>query len=242
MKGLDHPTRVVPAAFLAAIIIGTAVLMLPVATVSGRSAGFVTAFFTATSAICVTGLITVDTPTFWSPFGQAAIMLQFQIGGLGIMTAATLLGLVAGRRMSFSGRAIALTEHGHVNRAAVSLVRLVSIVSIAFEALIAVALWLRWRLGHGMDAGDAAWHALFHAMSAFNNAGFSTFSDSLMSWQADPLILGPVMVAIILGGIGFPVLHEVWSRRNRRQRHKPWPLASSMDFAETPAHYPSLHG
>jgi len=229
MKGLGHPTRVVPAAFLAAIALGTGVLMLPFATASGASAGFVTAFFTATSAICVTGLITVDTPTFWSPFGQAIILLLFQIGGLGIMTAATLLGLVAGRRLSLSGHAIALTEHGHLNRAeAASLVRLVFAVSIAVEALIAIALWLRWWLGHGMDAGEAAWHGVFHSVSAFNNAGFSTFSDSLMSWQADGLILGPVMAAIIIGGIGFPVLHEVWSRMKRRHGHKPWSLHSRI--------------
>lgn len=236
MKGLNHPTRIVPAAFLAAIAIGTLVLMLPFATTSGDSAGFVTAFFTATSAICVTGLITVDTPTFWSPFGQVAILMMFQIGGLGIMTAATLLGLVAGRRLSLSGRAIALTEHGHLNRAeAASLVRLVFVVSIAIEALVALALWLRWWLGRGMNAGEAAWHAVFHAVSAFNNAGFSTFSESLIGWQADALILGPVMIAIIVGGIGFPVLHEVWTRRHRDMRRRPWSLHSRMTLAVSAA-------
>ncbi|MCZ8173534.1 MAG: Trk family potassium uptake protein, partial [Brevundimonas sp.] len=128
-KGLMHPTRIVPAAFLSAIAIGTVILMLPIATRSGDSAGFLTALFTATSAICVTGLITVDTPTFWSPFGQVAIMLMIKIGGLGIMTAATLLGLAAGRRLSLSDRAVALTEHGHLNRAeAISLVKLVFVV------------------------------------------------------------------------------------------------------------------
>lgn len=91
--------RVVPAAFLLAIAIGTIVLMLPAATASGTSAGFVTALFTATSAICVTGLVTVDTPTFWSGFGQVSILAMFQIGGRGIMTAATLLGLAAGRKL-----------------------------------------------------------------------------------------------------------------------------------------------
>ncbi|MEW9854020.1 TrkH family potassium uptake protein [Novosphingobium sp. M1R2S20] len=236
MKGLDHPTRVVPAAFLAAIALGTLLLMLPLATASGRSAGFMTAFFTATSAICVTGLITVDTPTFWSPLGQAAILLMFQIGGLGIMTGATLLGLVAGRRMSLSSRAIALTEHGHLNRAeAASLVRLVFVVSIAIEAVVTLALWLRWWLGYGLSPLVAAWHALFHAVSAFNNAGFSSFSDSLISWQSDGLILGPIMAAIIVGGIGFPVLHELWSRRGRPRRHRPWSLHSRITLTVSAA-------
>jgi trk system potassium uptake protein TrkH len=250
MNKLFHPTRIVPAAFLLAIAIGTATLMLPIATVSGQSAGFITAFFTATSAICVTGLITVDTPTYWSSFGQVAILVMFQIGGLGIMTAATLLGLAAGRRLSLSGRAVALTEHGHFNRSeAASLMKLVFIVSIVIEAIVAAALALRWWLGHGMSAGNAAWHGLFHSVSAFNNAGFSTFSDSLIGWNDDALILGPVMAAIIIGGIGFPILHELWTRRGiyiallvRRARKsssnsssstRPWSLHSKITLSVT---------
>ncbi|MCZ8017722.1 potassium transporter TrkG [Novosphingobium sp.] len=233
-KGLMHPTRIVPAGFLLAIALGTVTLMLPIATRSGESAGFLTALFTATSAICVTGLITVDTPTFWSPFGQVAIMLMIKIGGLGIMTAATLLGLAAGRRLSLSDRAVALTEHGHLNRAeAISLVKLVFVVSIAIEAIVALALWLRWWLGYGMAAGEAAWHGLFHAISAFNNAGFSTFSANLIDWQADAAILLPIMAAIVIGGIGFPVLHEVWARRNPDRRRRPWSLHSRLTLATT---------
>ncbi|MET1755867.1 potassium transporter TrkG [Novosphingobium sp. RD2P27] len=236
MKWLRHPTRVVPAAFLAAIALGTVVLMLPFAAASGQRADFFTAVFTATSSICVTGLIIVDTPTFWSPFGQAAILMMIQIGGLGIMTGATLLGLISGKRMSLSRRAIALTEHGHLNRAeAASLIWLVFIVSIAIEAVVTLVLWLRWWLGHGMSAGAAAWHALFHSVSAFNNAGFSSFSDSLISWQADGLILGPIMAAIIIGGIGFPVLHEFWSRREPVRRQKPWSLHSRITLTVTAA-------
>ena len=226
--------RVVPAAFLLAIAIGTIVLMLPAATASGTSAGFVTALFTATSAICVTGLVTVDTPTFWSGFGQVAILAMFQIGGLGIMTAATLLGLAAGRKLSLNSQAIALAEHSHLNRGeARSLMWLVLTVSLALEAIVALALWLRWWLGRGMDAGDAAWHAVFHSVSAFNNAGFSTFSDSLISWNDDALILGPIMLAIIVGGIGFPVLHEVWVRRKPHRRTRPWSLHSRLTIYTT---------
>lgn len=235
-KGLSHPTRIVPAAFLAAIALGTLVLMLPIATTSGQSAGLLTALFTATSAICVTGLVTVDTPTFWSPFGQAAILVMIKVGGLGIMTAATLLGLVAGRRLSLSDRAIALTEHGHFNRAeAISLVKLVFVVSIAIEALVALALWLRWWLGHGMGVGEAAWHGLFHSISAFNNAGFSTFSSNLIGWQGDTAILAPIMAAIVIGGIGFPVLHELWVRRDPERRRRPWSLHSRLTLSTTAA-------
>ncbi|WP_082134761.1 TrkH family potassium uptake protein [Croceicoccus naphthovorans] len=229
-----HPTRVVPAAFLAAIFLGTMLLMLPFSTSGGEGADFITALFTATSAVCVTGLITVDTPVYWSAFGQVIIMLLFQFGGLGIMTAATLLGLVAGRQLSLSGRAIALTEHGHLNRSeAGSLMKLVFIVSIAIEAVVALLLWLRWWIGYGMGAGEAAWHGIFHSISAFNNAGFSTFSDSLMSWQGDGLILGPVMAAIVIGGIGFPVLHELWTRRKTEMRRRQWSLHSRITLSVT---------
>lgn len=234
MQRQFHPTRIVPLAFLAAIALGTLALMLPVATTDGRGADLMTALFTATSAICVTGLIVVDTPTYWSGTGQAAILLMIKLGGLGIMTAATLLGLVAGRRLSLSSRAVALTEHGHLNRAeAASLLKLIFVVSIAIEAVIALVLWLRWWVGHGMAPGEAAWHALFHAVSAFNNAGFSTFSDSLIGWQGDGAILLPIMLAIVIGGIGFPVLHEVWTRRDPARRLRPWSLHSRLTIATT---------
>lgn len=234
MQRQFHPTRIVPLAFLAAIALGTLVLMLPFATTDGRGADLMTALFTATSAICVTGLIVVDTPSYWTGTGQAAILLMIKLGGLGIMTAATLLGLVAGRRLSLSSRAVALTEHGHLNRAeAASLLKLIFVVSIAIEAVIALVLWLRWCIGHGMPPGEAAWHAVFHAISAFNNAGFSTFSDSLIGWQGDGAILLPIMTAIIIGGIGFPVLHEVWTRRDPARRLRPWSLHSRLTISTT---------
>jgi trk system potassium uptake protein len=234
VNGIWHPTRIVPAAFLAAIALSTLVLMLPISSANGQGADFLTALFTATSAICVTGLVTVDTPTFWSAFGQVAIMLMFKIGGLGIMTAATLLGLAAGRQISLSGQAVALAERGHLNRGETrSLIKLVLVVSLAIEGLVAVMLWLRWWLGHGMGAGEAAWHASFHAVSAFNNAGFSTFSDSLIGWNRDGLILGPIMLAIVVGGIGFPVLHELWVRRDRERRGRPWSLHSRLTLSMT---------
>ncbi|MBX7502851.1 TrkH family potassium uptake protein, partial [Qipengyuania sp. YG27] len=104
MRGLRDPIRLIPVLFLCAIALGTLVLSLPWATTEGIRAPFLTALFTATSAVAVTGLIVVDTPTYWSPFGQGAILLMFQLGGLGIMTAATLLGLMAGRGFGLRDR------------------------------------------------------------------------------------------------------------------------------------------
>ena len=104
MKAFRQPVRLVPLLFLIAIAIGTLLLSLPIATVDGSRAPLLTALFTSTSAVAVTGLIVVDTPTYWSMFGQVVILLLFQIGGLGIMTAATLLGLLVGRGCSLQAR------------------------------------------------------------------------------------------------------------------------------------------
>ncbi|MFO0412916.1 MAG: TrkH family potassium uptake protein, partial [bacterium] len=106
----DHPARIVPLAFLVTVLIGTALLSLPWATTTGSPAPLLTALFTATSAACVTGLITVDTATYWSPFGQVVILGLFQVGGFGIMAGATLLGLLISRRLRLGQRLVAQAE------------------------------------------------------------------------------------------------------------------------------------
>jgi trk system potassium uptake protein len=232
-KTLFKPVRIVTLAFLAAIAVGTLALMLPVMTVDGEGAPFLTALFIATSAICVTGLSTVDTPNFWSTGGMVTILILIKLGGLGIMTVATLLGLLAGRGMSLSTRAITHAERGRMQGDdARAVLKLVIKISFALEALVALFLWPRFALGYDMGWGEAAWTAVFHSVSAFNNAGFSTFSDSLIGFAHDGFILIPIMAAIIVGGIGFPVLHEMkgrWSRPSPR----PWTLHSKLTLATT---------
>lgn len=213
--GFRHPARLVPLAFFFAILVGTGLLSLPVARAGEGAAPLLTALFTATSAVCVTGLIVVDTPTYWSGFGQVVILLLFQVGGFGIMTGATLLGLLMTRRIGLGTRLVAQAETrslglGDVN----SVLRLVLATTVLTEAAIALALTLRLHFGHGEPWAAAAWDGVFHAVSAFNNAGFSTYSDNLIGFARDPLFLLPLMLAIVLGGIGFPVLHEL--RRNPR--------------------------
>lgn len=217
-RGFQHPARLIPLAFLGTIALGALLLMLPLSRAGEGSAPWLVALFTSTSAVCVTGLAVVDTPTYWSGFGQAVILGLFQVGGFGIMTGATLLGLLVSSKLGLATRLVAQAETRSLGLGDVAAVlKLIVTVTLAVEALVAVVLTLRLHFGHGMGMGEAAWHGLFQAVSAFNNAGFSTWSDSLMGFQTDLWMLAPLMLAIVLGGLGFPVLYEL--RHERRRSH-----------------------
>ena len=208
-RGL-HPAQAVVVGFGAAVLGGTLLLLLPISTMNGRSPSIVDALFTATSAVCVTGLTVVDTPTFWSPFGQVVIMLLIQLGGLGIMIFASLIGLVLARKLSVRSRVNTATEAKAVGFDDVrGLVRGIVLISLVIEAATFVLLFLRFLLGYGYDVGEAAWHAVFHAVSSFNNAGFALYSDNLIGFVSDPFICLPIAAAIILGGLGFPVIMQL---------------------------------
>jgi potassium uptake TrkH family protein len=208
----DRPAQLIALSFAAVLAIGTALLSLPLA-VQGRSATFIEALFTATSALCVTGHIIVDTPVFWSPFGHVVILALIQIGGFGVMSAATLLGLLVARRLGLRTRLTAVSEThtvavGDVRR----VLRGVALITLSVQSVVAVALALRWMVGYGEEPGHALWLGVFHSISAFNNAGFALYSDNLMSFVADPWIILPICAAIILGGLGFPVIMELRKR------------------------------
>ena len=213
-----HPAVVLVLSFLAVIALGTALLMLPLAHAQGTSAPFLTALFTATSAVCVTGLVVVYTGTYWSSTGQALIMGLFQLGGFGMMTSATLMGLLVSGQMRIRTRLLLQAEtHSLALGDVKSVAKLVLKVTVAVELLMALALCLRFALGYDMTWGEAAWQSIFHAISAFNNAGFSTWGDSVMRFSSDALVLVPLMLAIIIGGLGFPVLHELLAERGRKR-------------------------
>lgn len=231
LQSILHPTRAVALAFLATILLGTALLMLPLAHAQGEAVPWLTAFFTAVSAVCVTGLVVVDTGTYWSGFGQTVILVLFQIGGFGMMTAATLLGLMVNRSLRLRTKLITQVETHSLGLGDISSVaKLVLIVTVVAEALIAAVLAMRLHTAYGLDWREAAWSGLFHAVSAFNNAGFSIHADSLMRYATDALILLPVMLAIVVGGIGFPVLHDLRTRW-RDPRH--WSLHSKLTLYGT---------
>lgn len=202
--------------FGGAVLVGTALLALPIATRSGHGPGFIDALFTATSAVCVTGLVTVDTGTFWSPFGQGVIVTLIQVGGLGIMTLATIIALLISRRLGLRTKLLAQAETRTLSlrdvRAVVARIALFSLIS---EAVVAVILTTRFAITYDEAPGRAIYDGVFHSISAFNNAGFSLNSDSLMRYVADPWISLSIAAAVIAGGLGFPVVFELvtqWSR------------------------------
>lgn len=220
---MDHPARIIPLAFLATIVFGTFLLLLPFSSADGQVAPFLTAVFTATSAVCVTGLIVVDTATYWSPFGQGVIMALFQVGGFGIMAGATLLGLMIFRRLQLGRRLVVQAETKSVTLGDVkSVLRTVLGVTILSEAIVAAVIIVRLHTAYEEPWNTAIWNGLFHAVSAFNNAGFSTYSDSLVRFALDPFILLPLCVAIIVSGLGFPVINELqaeWRKPDRWSIH-----------------------
>ncbi|GAB4098459.1 TrkH family potassium uptake protein [Sinomonas halotolerans] len=205
-----HPLRLVPLGFLAVITVGTLLLMLPIARTDDSAPLLMPALFTAVSATCVTGLSTVDVPSFWTPFGHAVILALIQVGGFGIMTLASLLVLLVRKNLGLRGSLVAQSETHSLNLGDVRgvLIRVAMIMGIT-EAIVAVILTARFWFSYAYNPFDALWHGVFHAVSAFNNAGFALYSSSLMEFGQDPWIVVPVCIAVLLGAIGFPVLMEL---------------------------------
>ncbi|MGP3936875.1 TrkH family potassium uptake protein [Nonomuraea sp. KM88] len=227
----QHPTRVIVAGFGAAVLIGTALLTLPIATESGESAGWLAALFTSTSAVCVTGLVVVDTASHWSVFGEIVIAGLIQVGGLGIMTLATLFTVLVAGRLGLRVRIFAQAETKTLNMTDVRhVVRRVVVFSLVCEAIAAVILTGRFLLGYGEPFGRAVYLGIFHAISAFNNAGFALWPDSLMRFVADPWICLTIAIAVIVGGLGFPVVFELL-RTWRRPRH--WSVLTRVTVGVT---------
>nr|WP_081746718.1 potassium transporter TrkG [Arthrobacter sp. H5] len=226
-----HPAQIIALGFAGAILAGTALLMLPVAKAGAGGATFLEALFTATSAVCVTGLIIVDTPVYWTPLGHGIILALIQVGGFGIMSFASLLGVLLARRLGLKSRISAATESknagfGDVRRVLIGVFK----VSLLVEAATAVVLVVRFMVGYGYSLADGLWLGIFHSVSAFNNAGFALFSDSLMQFVGDPWICVPIALAVIVGGVGFPVLFEL-----RREFRKPlhWSMNTRLVLSAT---------
>ncbi|MDQ2651343.1 MAG: TrkH family potassium uptake protein [Actinomycetota bacterium] len=227
---LDHPAQYVVAGYVLLILAGGALLAVPFATESGQSTSLLTALFTSTSAVCITGLTVVDTGTHWSGFGEAVILGLVQVGGLGIMTLSSLIVLGLARRMGLRHRLIAAAstgiEPGQVRTVLADVVR----VTLAIEAVVAVALSLRFWITHGEPAGRALYLGVFHSVSAFNNAGFALFRDSLTEYAGDTLLLGVIAVAVLIGGLGFPVWRQIGLHP---RRPRAWDLHAKLTVATT---------
>jgi trk system potassium uptake protein len=204
--------------FAALIAIGTALLWLPISATGPGHADFVTALFTATSAVCVTGLVVVSSADYWTTVGQVVLLVLMFMGGLGIMTAGLVILTAIGRRVTLNQRLIVRDTMGGASLGGVmTLGRYVIIFATAVQAVGFLALFAK--LSFEFPVGEAAWNALFHSVSAFNNAGFAIFKDSesLSRFETDPLMLSMIAVLIILGGLSFPVVAEL-ARRKRPNR------------------------
>jgi len=183
--------------------------MLPSASVQGRVTPFMDALFTATSATCVTGLIVQDTGGYFSLFGQLVILLLIQIGGLGIMTISTAFALIMGRRLTLKLENVMQTVMGESQRLDLfQLLKNIVIVTILIEGVGAILLFPVFL--RSMSSSWAMYNAIFHSVSAFCNAGFSLFSDSLISFVDNPLVNFTISTLILLGGIGFAVLIDLY--------------------------------
>lgn len=205
------PAQYLVSGYFVIIMLGSLLLMLPVATTNGQGLGAVDAVFTATSATCVTGLIVVNTKEAFTIFGSTVIMLLIQIGGLGIMSMSTLFAFVVGKKISLKERLIIQED---LNQYQISgMVRLVQYLlgfTFAIEGTAAAILFLRFSQDYPF--WRSVYLAIFHAVSAFNNAGFDLFGNSLEGFTGDITVNFVIMVLIILGGIGFGVMMEAYNR------------------------------
>ncbi|MFE9653894.1 TrkH family potassium uptake protein [Micromonospora sp. NPDC006431] len=223
---LRNPVRLVPLGFLAAILFGTGLLMLPWATSQQRYTPFVTALFTATSAVSVTGMAINDTPNYWNGFGLAMITVLTQLGGLGILTMAALVILAVSRRLGLRNRLLVQAETlefgiGDVRWLLVRIVAAVFVTEAVMTAVITSRLWLTY----GYPPWRALWFAAFDSIQAFNNGGFTLYSDGLVAFSRDPWVALPLGLGAIIGGLGFPALFEA-VREWRRPRG--WAIATKL--------------
>lgn len=209
------PLRMLIGSFLALILAGTALLKLPAATQPDKPIGWIDALFTATSATCVTGLAVRDTGSEFTLFGQLVILGLIQAGGLGLLTFSLFILALFRGRVSLAQRSIfeqtLATQAGH---RLWPVLRLVFLFTFVTEGIGALLLFLRWL--PEMGAGRAAYHGVFHAVSAFCNAGFGLRPDSLTAWRGDAWVVLTVSALIVLGGLGFFTVYEVAESRKMR--------------------------
>lgn len=222
--------------FAGVIFLGSLLLCLPLATRGAGSAPFSDALFTATSAVCVTGLVTQDTATYWSVFGQIIILILIQIGGMGVMTVATLLALIARRRMSLMQKstmqeAISAPALGGINKLTKFIITTTALTEITGAVLLSPAFIKEFGPLKGI------WYSVFHSVSAFCNAGFDLMGtkekfSSLTSFQSNPLINIVVTFLIVFGGIGFLSWDDM---RKHKLRFKKYRLQSKISLTVTAA-------
>jgi len=224
------PARFAVLVFATLIAIFTVLFSLPIATSSGERAPFVDAFFTAVSVICVTGLSTVDMATFWSPIGHVFVFVGVEIGGIGVLTVASILGLVISRKLGLRQKLMAAGDANplRIRRGPVAesqavrlgetrnLLATVAVSVLVIELFVAILIFPRMLL-EGVPPLEAAWESVYIAAMAFTNTGFLPTSTGLEPYGSDWWFLGALMIGVVFGAIGFPVIYAL-SRNLRRPR------------------------
>lgn len=210
-------TQLIAAAFTALILLGTFLLMLPAASKAGTITNFFDALFTSTSAVTVTGLTTLDSETHWSTTGHVILALLIQIGGFGIIGFATLVGYLIEGRVSLKNRISVTSESSATKQPDIkTLLKNIAKLMLFFQLVLFLFLTIRFFLEYGYSFEKALAHGGFHAISAFNQAGFSLYTDSLMGFANDGWIIAPVFLISTLAGFGFPVMTEIRDRLKLR--------------------------
>ncbi|MCY8673480.1 TrkH family potassium uptake protein [Bacillus haynesii] len=205
------PSQLLVLVFLFFVILGTLLLKMPAAT--PKPIGWIDALFTSTSAMTVTGLAVVDTGTDYTMFGQFIILVLIQLGGLGIMSFAVLIFIMLGKKIGLKERLLIQQSLNQTSLGGIiKLIKSLFIYSFAIEMLAMLILAVKWVPEYGFARGF--YYSLFHAVSAFNNAGFSIWPDSLMRYEGDPLVNLVISFLFIIGGIGFTVLSDLWHKRS----------------------------
>lgn len=204
-----RPARILALGFLLMICAGTLLLSLPFSSATGKSIPFVDALFTATSGVCVTGLIIKNTATDFSLFGKIVLLILIQTGGLGYMTLSTIIALLIGKRISLKDRLLMAEAYNVLSlEGLVRFTKTIFKITIAMEFLGAFVLFSRWL--PEMNPRSALFHAIFQSVSSFNNAGFSSFSDNLLHYSHDLTINITVMILVVMGGIGYIVISDTY--------------------------------
>ncbi|MCF2706008.1 TrkH family potassium uptake protein [Arcanobacterium haemolyticum] len=211
--------------FTTIILFFTSLLQLPVATATGHRAPLTDAFFTAVSSVCVTGLVTVDTATYWSPIGHFCIAIAMMVGGLGIMTLASIVGLSVSRHIGLTQTYLTARETQAGLGEVGSLVRAVLVVSLSAQTVLFVVLTPFFLKGDD-PLLTAFWHSFFMAVSIFNNGGFVILPEGLQPHVGDWTLTLPIVLGTFVGAIGFPVILDLW--RNRHRRAAKWNLTTKI--------------
>lgn len=205
---LRYPARLTLSVFALLITLITSLLLLPAANVEGQPTPFITAFFTSVSSVCVTGLTVVDTATYWTLLGQIIIAVAITLGGLGVMTMASLLTLVVSRRLGLTQRLLSQSDTQGRMGDALTLIKGVLITTFVAE-IILFAVVAPSFLNHGHSAWESIWDALFMSISAFNNAGFVVMPEGLEAYVGSWGVLLPLTISAFVGAIGFPVIVDL---------------------------------